>query len=448
MMGLPRGRRVPRAEGLLDKVLTHSIPVGRVAAFSSFTEDRFCQAALTLAGVAAVSILFSIAVSQILIGLSLLVFLLSRRPLEAPPLWKPLVLYLGWTLVSLALAAPLLRGLPQVKKFYIFLFLVLGCALFRRVSQSVWVTRGMFFVASLAALVSIPEFAQTYMRLRAEGHDFYLAYQLSRTTGFMGHWMTFSGQLMLVLMMLLAWLASMRSPSRREAVLGWAGFAVITVALLLAFTRGVWLGCLAGGIYLLWQQRRRWLIALPIAVVIFYVAAPGWVQMRVRSILAFENDNTAQARLFMWKAGAAMVKDRPLLGVGPDGVKYEFDRYRPDAYMPPAWYGHLHNDFLQIAAERGLPGLAAFVWLLGAALIGQIRLARRWKGSPHAYLAQGAAAATIALAVSGCFEYNFGDSEVAMLWLALLACGYALRHEPAADLRPKEVHEPETVAVG
>src|SRR5258706_9366171 len=353
MMGLPEREPVPRAEGVLDKVLTHSIPVGRVAVVSSFTEDRFHQAALALAGVAAVSILFSIAVSQILIGLALLVFLISRRPLDAPPLWKPLALYMSWTLVSLVLAAPLLRGLPQVKKFYIFLILVLGCALFRRASQSVLVTRAMFCLASLAALYSIPEFAQTYFRLRAEGKDFYLAYSLSRTTGFMGHWMTFSGQLMLVLMMLLAWLVSMRRPSQREAVLGWAAFAVITVALLLAFTRGVWLGCLAGAIYLLWQQRRRWLIALPVAVMICYVVAPGWIQMRVRSILAFESDNTAQARLFMWKTGMAMVKDRPILGVGPDGVKYEFDRYRPDAYMPPAWYGHLHNDFLQIAAERG-----------------------------------------------------------------------------------------------
>ena len=431
----------------MDKVLTHSIPVGRVAAVSSFTEDRFHQAALALAGLSAVSILFSIAVSQILIGLSLLVYLVSRRPLEAPPLWKPLVLYLGWTLVSLALAAPVWRGLPQVKKFYIFLILVLGCALFRRASQSVWITRAMFFVASLAALVSVPEFAQTYLRLRAEGHDFYLAYSLSRTTGFMGHWMTFGGQLMLVAMMLLAWLASMRRPSRREMILGWAGFALIAAALLLAFTRGVWLGCLAGGLYILWQQRRRWLMALPVVVLIFYFAAPVWIQTRVRSIVAFENDNTAQARLFMWRTGAAMVKDRPLLGVGPDGVKYEFNRYRPDAYMPPAWYGHLHNDFLQIAAERGLPGLAAFVWLLGAALVGQIRLAKRYKGSPYAHLAQGAAAATIALAVAGCFEYNFGDSEVAMLWLALLACGYALRHEQVAEVRPVEVREREAVAV-
>jgi O-antigen ligase len=431
----------------LEKVFTHSLPVGRVAAVPAVNEDRFGQAALILLGLTAVSVLFSIAVSQILLSFSLLAFLLSRRRLEAPPLWPPLALYLGWTLVSLTLAAPLLRGLPQVKKFYIFLILVLGCALIRRAAHSAIVVKTMFVVASLAALVSIPEFVQTYVRLRSEGHDFYLAYTLSRTTGFMGHWMTFSGQLMLVLMMLLAWVASQRRPTRWERILGWSALALIAMALMLAFTRGVWLGCLAGTVYVLWQQRRRWLIALPVAAVVCYLVAPGWVQTRARSILSFENDNTAQARLFMWRTGLAMVQDRPVLGVGPDGVKYEFNNYRPDAYMPPAWYGHLHNDFLQIAAERGLPGLAAFLWLVGAALVAQIRLARGSRGSPFSYLAQGAAAATIALAVAGCFEYNFGDSEVAMLWLALLSCGYALRHEQPAGIQPKEVREPETVAV-
>ena len=138
-----------------------------------------------------------------------------------------------------------------------------------------------------------------------------------------------------------------------------------------------------------------------------------------------------------------------MVGVGLDGPRYEFDHYRPDAYMPPAWYGHLHNNYLQTAAERGLPGLAAFLWLLGAALVGQIRLARRFRASSYAYLAQGAAAATIAFAVAGFFEYNFGDSEVLILWLALLVSGYSVGHEQPAG-KTVEVHQPpkaEAVAV-
>jgi O-antigen ligase len=280
------------------------------------------------------------------------------------------------------------------------------------------------------------------LRLRADGHDFYTSYTLSRITGFMGHWMTFSGQEMLVLMLLLAWLLSKPEAPRWAVTAGWCAAGAIVVALLLAFTRSVWVACFAGACYLLWKSHRRWLIALPVAVVIAYLAAPEWLQMRARSI-ADRNDNSVQARLLMWKAGLAMVKDRPVFGVGPDGVKYEFDRYRPDTYVPPAWYGHLHNNYVQMAAERGLPGLLLFLWLIFAALSDQWRIARQ--AGARAYLARGAVAATIALLVAGFFEYNFGDSEVAMLWLFLLVHGYTEGRQttPAHEEHP----EPEALAV-
>lgn len=405
--------------------------------------NRFFQASLVLLALANVAVLFSIAVSQSLLGLSLLAFLLAWRRPEWAPVWSPLALYMGWTLVSLFLAAPLQRGLPQVRKFFIFAILLLGYTLLQRARHSELVVKGLFAAASLGALYSMLEFARAYMRLRAEGLDFYTAYSLGRITGFMGHWMTFSGQEMLILMLLVAWLVS----GARRRWWDWTALGLIVVALLLAFTRGVWLGCLAGGVYLLWRKRRRWILALPVAGLVLYLVSPAWLQMRARSIFSNHSDNSVQARLLMWKAGLAMVKDRPVLGVGPDGVKYEFERYRPDAYKPPAWYGHLHNNYIEIAAERGLPALAFFLWFMFMALRDQHRLSRRFSSHATAYLAHGAAAATIAFLVAGFFEYNFGDSEVAMLWLFTLVHGYAVRHseEKAAVEVPAEAH---AVAVG
>jgi O-antigen ligase len=56
-----------------------------------------------------------------------------------------------------------------------------------------------------------------------------------------------------------------------------------------------------------------------------------------------------------------MVRDHPLLGVGPDQVKEAYTDY-PWATRRP----HLHNNVVQIAAERGLPALAAWLWLIVA----------------------------------------------------------------------------------
>ncbi len=389
------------------------------------------QAAALLMSLASVSILFSIAVSQILVGVSLAAFLLSREKLEPSPLWKPLAFYVVWTLLSLMRAGNTARGLPQIKKFYVFVIILVGYTLIRKIRQSEWAVKAMFAAAGVAAVVSMFEFAATYVRLRNEGQEFYLAYTLSRVTGFMGHWMTYSGEQMLVLMILLAWLFSLKQPPRWVLAAGWGAVLLIVIGLLLAFTRGVWLGCLAGLVYLLWEKRRWWILAIPVCALLLYLVAPEWLQRRARSFVPHADDNSVQARLLMYKTGWAMIKDRPFTGVGPDGAQYEFNRYRPDQYLPPAWYGHLHNNYLQIAAERGLPALAAFLWLMAAALRDQIRLARRAASEAWVYLSRGAAAATIAFLAAGFFEYSFGDSEVVMLWFFLLMHGYVARHSPA-----------------
>ena len=52
-----------------------------------------------------------------------------------------------------------------------------------------------------------------------------------------------------------------------------------------------------------------------------------------------------------------MIEAHPLLGLGPEEPHYQFDQYLPpDVTVPaPGWYGHLHNIYLQYAAERGIP---------------------------------------------------------------------------------------------
>ena len=85
----------------------------------------------------------------------------------------------------------------------------------------------------------------------------------------MSHWQTFSGEQMLVLAVLLAFLLA----SSVRPWWTWAAAALISLSLLLAFTRGVWLGCLAALVYLLWDLRRRWLPAIPGSA---GVALPGF----------------------------------------------------------------------------------------------------------------------------------------------------------------------------
>ena len=65
----------------------------------------------------------------------------------------------------------------------------------------------------------------------------------------------------------------------------------------------------------------------------------------------------------MMRSGLRIIKDDPLTGVGPDMVIQVYPHYRdPGAVnqLDP----HLHNVPLQIAAERGLPALAVWLWFI------------------------------------------------------------------------------------
>jgi len=75
-------------------------------------------------------------------------------------------------------------------------------------------------------------------------------------------------------------------------------------------------------------------------------------------------------RLVPFLTAVDMVRDHPLLGVGPGCFKYHFMAYRialPKHY-PAQWtqawpqnFGEVHNDHLQVASENGLPGYALFL---------------------------------------------------------------------------------------
>ena len=120
-----------------------------------------------------------------------------------------------------------------------------------------------------------------------------------------------------------------------------------------------------------------------------------------------------------------MIRDHPVLGVGPNMVEQLYAQYRvPEAVEKVNQ--HLHNVPLQIAAERGLPALLA--WLSFVAIL-LVDLARRFHAGEQRFLAAVGLAALVSMLAAGLFEYNFGDSEFLMLFLMLVTLPFAAKHE-------------------
>jgi O-antigen ligase len=199
-------------------------------------------------------------------------------------------------------------------------------------------------------------------------------------------------------------------------------------ALVVSQTRSAWIGALVGVSVLcvLRAPRLLWLVAAAAAAVL--VLRPSAVTARLTLADASTSD-----RIYMWQAGIDMVADRPVFGQGPGMVLAVYPRFRwPEATHP--MQPHLHNNLLQVAAERGVPGLAFFLWWTVAVLATAIREARRAAGAPPAAgrAAAGALGALAAVFAAGLFEYNLGDSEVLMLALLLTAVPFALAQRRAA----------------
>jgi len=237
-----------------------------------------------------------------------------------------------------------------------------------------------------------------------------------RPEGAMSHYMTYSGLLMLVICAAAARLIFGRRGRTWPALV----MPALVVALALTLGRSAWIGASVAIALLLALKDLRLTILLPLFVAVLFALAPGTVTKRVMSIFDVQ-EPTNQDRLAMIEIGARMVNDHPLTGVGPNMIPRVYAQYRPD-YAINLTNPHLHNVPLQIAAERGLPALAVWLWFVCSLAVAQVRLFRTQRDKVPA---AAALAAVFAMLGAGLFEYNFGDSEVLMLFLVLVTLPFA-----------------------
>lgn len=394
-------------------------------------QPHLSRAAFWAAFGSAAAIVFSIAVSNILLALSLALLLMSGERLRLPPIRWQLGLFMLGTVVSLLASVEPSPVNPQIRKFFVFLTLITVYSTFRSLRDARLLVMTWAGLATLSAFRSFQQFSDKMASAQRLGQNFYEYYVGERTSGFMSHWMTFGGQQMVVLLLVCALL--FWTPLRgamRALFLSIAG--VIALSIVLGLTRSIWLGAAAGGVYLLWHWKRWLLLALPAVMLAGFFVAPVSVRERLTSSFKPHGEvDSNMHRIVTWRTGWEMIKAHPLLGLGPEQVNRQFKKYVPADIpqpLPTGWYGHLHNIYLHYAAERGIPTMLALVWMLLTVICDFQRAISRLPSSSEArFFLRGAIAAVIAIMTTGIFELNLGDSEVLIMFLAIVACGYVVR---------------------
>ena len=349
----------------------------------------------------------------------------DRPTIHFPPVKAPLLLFCFFTILSVWGAAEPTVGSTAVRKLVLFLIMLFAANLVVTRRHLEVIYQGLFLESALAGLVAAFQLVSRYRAVRGLNPDQIYDYMTleGRVRGFMGHWMHFSGQQMLVFSALLAFLVF---GARRKRV-WWLVLAVVSASIVFSLTRGAWLGAFAAGIYLMLGWKPRWLWALPVLVGVGWLLAPPLVRERVKMALHPSADPALSIRLEMWQVGWRMIRTHPWLGVGPNNIVPEYPLYLLPGKSPVVGYhGHLHNNILQLGAERGVPALAMWVWFM-LALLGQFWRTRRQAG-PLRWVAEAALAGWLAVVVEGCFEFNFGSSPVLMLFLFLVSTPTIVEH--------------------
>lgn len=396
-------------------------------------------AQIVLLGALVIGLAASISVAQITLGALAVWVVAARRAAVIPPLRAPLAgpfaAFAAWSVVAaLASERPLeslaaSKGLLNLAALFVIVNTLSEPRLARR-----FVTWLLIALAVVAA-VGIAQVAACPGPEAAAGGALVgkLLRKCTRARGFYSIYMTLGGVLAMMLTSALPRLARLRGDA------GWLAPAWLlgAGALALTYVRGAWLGFAAGALVAVAGLGRRGLAAALALVVVapaLVLGLPG-VSERVRTIGRLADDTTRD-RLAMLEAGRRLVAGHPLTGVGPGQLKHVYPDVAPAEAMRRST-SHLHNTPLQIAAERGLVGLAAWLWLFAAFLV---RGVARLRGLPpdaagdHA-LVLGSLAAIVTFLVGGLFEYSFGDTEVLLVAVTLMALPFALGPDPAPAAR-------------
>ena len=231
--------------------------------------------------------------------------------------------------------------------------------------------------------------------------------------GFFGNYLTFAHTMLFPL-------ALAAAQALQGIALGLVAAPLLIVALVFSTARGAWLAILPMAAALAATARARrtgWtLVALAAAATAAFAASPD---LRARAAATFATGGVNTGRMGIYRANRDIVREHPVLGLG-------FGRYKKaavpyyEAHPEADRRSHAHSNYLHIAAEAGLVGLAAFGLVVGTALLrGWAAVARAPDAATRA-AAGGAWAAIVGFLAGGVTQYTFGDNEVALtMWVTL-----------------------------
>jgi O-antigen ligase len=368
---------------------------------------------------------FSVSMIAISLFLAFLFWLFliftKKEKLSFPTFYWALIVYSILSLVAATQSFFAKESLRDCKELLLYLIVPIVYVGFRKVEE---VNTALLFL--LASGVTASLYSIFYYFIKAAPGE--------RVSGFMGHYMTQAGLLILFSALAMSMLLFIKTKLRYI----WGAALLLSLsALVLTLTRNAWVGIFVAACFLLFLYKPKALILVPVAAGLFLLASPRHVRDRALSIFSMQNTTNKQ-RIEFVKGGLKVIKNYPLFGTGQNMVNVEIQKDKYGLSMDSKEHAvHLHNNIIQIGAERGIPTLLAWLIFMSWIFFSLIKLLKN--KDPALYpLTAGALAAFLALVAAGFFEYNFGDSEVSTLFLFLMTIPFVI-HRIQKDQSQSEI---------
>ena len=398
-----------------------------------------------------------------LYGLTGLLWLVLRlrspHPFSLPRLAWPFLALLGLSLALVTVSPVALSGflwwLNGQVVFVLFLFFVDSFRLGWKVRtwEIALISVGLFF-----SLWNVLELVMWHLRWYFVSGEIFSSPPVNYRSAGLSFWHanTLGGFFSLILP--LVWVRLLRARTTRRRILWGVVFALFSLTLYNASSRGSWIGVALGigltSLMIYWPKlaaalngsafRRnrnvpensegRWsggvvrhtrsiLVGL---LVLALVTAIGYLLVRQ---VQLTQHGTPSERILIWSVAARLIGLSPVWGHGLGSFTIEYGLQT--AGVPAFPFVHAHNAVLQVGAEMGILGLLILGWLVWFIVRAFLSAWQAGKGTRRRYLLAAYAGAGIAFAAHQMVDFLVGQMSYALTMVLILAL--VLRLAPASQ---------------
>jgi putative inorganic carbon (HCO3(-)) transporter len=353
----------------------------------------------------------------------------------ATPIHLLVLLYWSIAAISTALSPVKKAALGDLQTLTLYLLLFVLCARVLRVARfRSWL---ITLYLHISLIVSVYGLRQWFFGAKALATWVDPESSLAKTTrvySYLGNPNLLAGYLLpaviLSLVAIVAW------PGWIRKSLALTMFVVNATVLILTFSRGGWIALLVGLLTIAVLLFYWWSIEIPkfwrtwslpillgtvVGLLIIGLIFVEPFRVRIVSIFADRKDSSNNFRKNVWESVFQMIRDRPIIGIGPGHGA--FNKVYPLYQHPKFTALSAYSVFLETIVETGFLGFTCFMWLIVVALnTGYLQLGRlrKTKNMEGLWL-MGAIAAIIGLLTQGLFDTVFYRPEVNTLWWLMMA---------------------------